>query len=120
MTQKLNRIDIIIAPGKFEDLRDALQEIGVGGMTVSKVLGSGMRKGRKEYYRGQVVQTNLLHELKVEVVVGADDAENVIRAAKKALHTGEAGDGKIFVYDVANVIRISNGAEGLEALQYQK
>jgi nitrogen regulatory protein P-II 1 len=120
MTQKLSRVDIIIAPGKFEDLRDALQGIGIGGMTVSKVLGSGMRRGHKEYYRGQVVYTNLLQKLKVEVVVSADDAENVIRAAKKALHTGEAGDGKIFVYDVANVIRISNGAEGVDALQYHK
>jgi len=120
MTQKLNRIDIIISPGKFEDLRDALSEIGVEGMTVSKVLGSGMKKGHKEYYRGQVMHTNLLHKLKVEVVIGTDETENVIRAAKKALHTGEAGDGKIFIYDVANVIRISNDAEGLDALRYRK
>lgn len=120
MTQKLKRFDIIIAPGKFEDLRDALREIGVGGMTVTKVTGCGMQRGRIEYYRGEVAFTNLLHKLKVEVVVSADEEENVIRAAKKALYTGQSGDGKIFVYDVANVIRISNGAEGLDALQYDK
>ncbi|MBP1744232.1 MAG: nitrogen regulatory [Firmicutes bacterium] len=119
MSDKIKKIDIIISPGKFEDLRESLHEIGITGMTVSKVLGCGMQKGRMEYYRGNTVHTNLLHKLKVVIVVCETDMDAVIRTARKVLCTGEAGDGKIFVYDVANVIRISNGAEGIDALRYK-
>ena len=118
MDDKIKKIDIIISQGKFEDLREGLHEIGITGMTVSKVLGSGMKKGHKEYYRGNIMHTNLLQKLNVTIIVCEPDLDIVIQTAIKVLRTGEAGDGKIFVYDVANVIRISNGAEGKDALQY--
>lgn len=118
MSDKIKRIDVIISQLKFEDLREALYEIGITGMTVTKVLGSGMQKGRMEYLRGNITHTSLLHKLKVEIVVRDTDMDAVIGTIKKVLHTGESGDGKIFVYDVENVIRISNGAEGINALKY--
>lgn len=87
-------------------------------MTVSNVLGCGMQKGHKEYYRGTTVDINLLPKIKVEIVVCDVPVESVVETAKKVLHTGKIGDGKIFVYDVQNVIRISSGDEGRAALQY--
>jgi nitrogen regulatory protein P-II 1 len=120
MSGKMAKIDIILNPSKFEDLKDALNEIGITGMTVSNVLGCGMQKGHKEYYRGIAVDINLLQKVKVEIVVCEVPVETVVETAKKVLHTGKIGDGKIFVYDVANVIRISNGDEGRDALQYNK
>lgn len=120
MNEKMTKIDIILNPSKFEDLKDALNEIGITGMTVSNVLGCGMQKGHKEYYRGTAVDINLLQKIKVEIVVCEIPVNTVVETAKKVLHTGNIGDGKIFIYDVANVIRISNGAEGRDALQYNK
>ncbi|WP_411682751.1 P-II family nitrogen regulator [Clostridium thailandense] len=120
MGEKLTKIDIITSPSKFEELKDALGEIGIAGMTVSNVLGCGMQMGHKEYYRGTAVDINLLQKIKIEIVVCEVPVEMVVETAKKILHTGKSGDGKIFIYDVANVIRISNGAEGREALQYKK
>jgi nitrogen regulatory protein P-II 1 len=120
MGDKLTKIDIIVSPGKFEDLRDALNKIGITGMTVSNVLGCGMQKGHKEYYRGTALDINLLQKVKVEIVVCEVPVETVVETAKKVLHTGEMGDGKIFIYDVVNVIRISNGSEGRDALQYKE
>ncbi|MBV7272734.1 P-II family nitrogen regulator [Clostridium sp. PL3] len=120
MGEKLTKIDIITSPSKFEELKDALGEIGIAGMTVSNVLGCGMQMGHKEYYRGTAVDINLLQKIKIEIVVCEVPVETVVETAKKILHTGKSGDGKIFIYDVANVIRISNGAEGREALQYKK
>jgi nitrogen regulatory protein P-II 1 len=119
MNEKITKIDIIAPPGKFEDLKDALNKIGITGMTVSNVLGCGVQKGHKEYYRGTAVDINLLQKIKVEVVVCEVPVETVVNTAKKVLYTGKMGDGKIFIYDVANVIRISNGAEGRDALQYE-
>ncbi|MGE5627842.1 MAG: P-II family nitrogen regulator [Solirubrobacterales bacterium] len=115
---KLTKVDIITSPSKFEELKDALGEIGITGMTVSNVLGCGMQKGHKEIYRGKVVDINLLQKIKVEIVVFEVPVEAVVETAKKVLQTGNMGDGKIFIYDVQNVIRISNGAEGRDALQY--
>ncbi len=120
MDKKLTKIDIITSPSKFEDLKDELSKIGIEGMTVSNVLGCGVQKGHKEFYRGRTVDINLLQKVKVEIVVCEVPVETVVETAKKVLHTGNLGDGKIFIYDVANVIRISNGAEGLEALQYNE
>lgn len=116
--KKLTKIDIIICPSKFEELKDALGEIGIAGMTVSNVLGCGMQKGHKEIYRGKVVDINLLQKVKIEIVVCEVPVETVVETAKKVLQTGQMGDGKIFIYDVENIIRISNGAEGRNALQY--
>ncbi|MBV7274825.1 P-II family nitrogen regulator [Clostridium thailandense] len=120
MSGKLTKIDIITSPSKFEELKDALSEIGIAGMTVSNVLGCGMQKGHKEFYRGKAVDINLLQKVKVEIVVCEIPVETVVETAKKILYTGQMGDGKIFIYDVANVIRISNGTEGKDALQYNK
>lgn len=120
MADKLTKIDIITSQGKFEELKKALGDIGIAGMTVTNVLGCGMQKGHKEYYRGLTMDINLLPKIKVEVVVSEIPVETVVETAKKILHTGEMGDGKIFVYDVQNVIRISTGDEGKAALQYKK
>lgn len=120
MNEKLTKIDIITSPSKFEELKDALNEIGITGMTVSNVLGCGMQKGHKEFYRGKTVDINLLQKVKVEIVVCEVPVNTVVETAKKVLQSGQIGDGKIFIYDVANVIRISNGAEGRDALQYNK
>lgn len=120
MDKKLTKIDIITSPSKFEDLKEELSKIGISGMTVSNVLGCGMQKGHKEFYRGRTVDINLLQKIKIEIVVCEVPVETVVETAKKVLHTGNFGDGKIFIYDVANVIRISNGAEGRDALQYNE
>lgn len=120
MAEKLSKIDIIVSPGKLEDLKDALNGIGVTGMTVSNVLGCGMQKGHKEYYRGRTVEVNLLQKVKFEIVVCDIPVKKVVDVAKKVLHTGQIGDGKIFVYDVENVIRVSTGDEGQAALQYRE
>ncbi|MBL4931266.1 P-II family nitrogen regulator [Clostridium paridis] len=120
MDKKLMKVDIITRANKFDELKDALNHIGVTGMTVSNVLGCGMQKGYKEYYRGVAVEVNLLPKIKVEIVVSEIPVEVVVDAAKKVLGTGEIGDGKIFIYELANVIRIRTGEEGWDALQDSK
>lgn len=120
MEDKFSRIDIITSASKFEELKEALNAIGISGMTVSNVLGCGIQKGHKEFYRGLALDINLLPKIKVEVVVCNIPTELVVETAKKVLHTGKMGDGKIFVYDVKNIIRISNGSEGRDALLYDK
>jgi Nitrogen regulatory protein PII len=117
MDKKIFKVEIITRPSKFEELKDALNQIGITGMTVTNVLGCGMQKGYKEYYRGVAVDINLLHKVKVEVVVSEVPVDLVVDTAKKILKTGNIGDGKIFVYDVSNVIRVRTGEEGWDALQ---
>ena len=107
MGNKLSKVDIICSQGKFEELKDALNQIGITGMTVSNVLGCGTQKGHKEFYRGTTVDINLLPKVKVEIIVCEVPVDKVIDTAKKVLHTGKIGDGKIFVYDVENVVRIN-------------
>lgn len=118
MNRPITKVDIITAPHKLDELIDALNEIGVTGLTVSEVSGCGIQKGHKEYYRGNEVNIKLLPKMKVEIVISDVPLETLIETTKKILHTGNMGDGKIFVYDVSNVIRISNGDEGHDALQY--
>ena len=117
MGDKISKIEIITRANKFEELKRALNEIGVTGMTVSNVLGCGMQKGFPEYYRGVPLEINLVPKIKVETVICEVPVELVIETAKKILNTGQIGDGKIFVYDVANVVRIRTGEEGRAALQ---
>ena len=117
MSKKISKIDIITRTNKFEELKQALNEIGITGMTVSNVMGCGAQKGSIHYYRGLPLEINLLHKIRVEIVVSEVPVELVVETAKKVLRTGEIGDGKIFVYDVANVIRIRTGEEGWDALQ---
>jgi len=118
--EKFSKIDIITSPSKFEELKEALNTIGISGMTVCNVLGCGIQKGHKEFYRGLALDINLLPKLKVEIIVCDIPVDLVVETAKKVLHTGKMGDGKIFVYDVKNIIRISNAAEGRSALTYTK
>lgn len=103
---KISRISIVCKQNKFEDLQAALNEIGVKGITVTQVLGCGTQKGNAEYYRGVPMDFTLLPKIKVEVIVSAVPVGKVIGAAKDALYTGHIGDGKIFVYDVEDVIKI--------------
>jgi Amt family ammonium transporter len=114
---KMTKIDIITKQSKFEALKEALNEIGVSGMTVTQVLGCGMQKGKTEYYRGVEKEINLLPKVQVEVVVAKVPVRTVIETARKTLYTGNIGDGKIFVYDVENVVKVRTGEEGYDALQ---
>jgi len=114
---KITKIDIIIKQNKFEALKNAMNEIGVTGMTVTQVLGCGMQKGKTEYYRGVETEVNLLPKVQVEIVVAKVPVRTVIETAKAVLYTGHIGDGKIFVYDVENVVKVRTGEEGYDALQ---
>jgi len=111
------KVVIVSRQSKFNELKQALNEIGVMGMTLTQVMGCGMQKGQKEYYRGVPVAVTLLPKMQVETVVSKVPVQDVIEAAKKALYTGHIGDGKIFVYTVDNVIKVRTGEEGYDALQ---
>jgi Amt family ammonium transporter len=114
---KLTKVDIITNQSKFEALKEAMNGIGVTGMTVTQVLGCGMQKGKTEYYRGVEMSISLLPKVEVEIVVSKVPVRTVIDTARKALYTGHIGDGKIFVYDVENVVKVRTGEEGYDALQ---
>jgi Amt family ammonium transporter len=114
---KLSKVAIVCKQSKFEELKEALNAIGVSGITVTQVLGCGTQKGKAEYYRGVPVEFTLLPKIKVEVIVSAVPVAKVVAAAKEALYTGHIGDGKIFVYDVAEVIKVRTGETGFDALQ---
>ncbi len=114
---KLTKVSIIAKQSKFEELKEALNDIGVMGITVTQVLGCGVQKGSAEYYRGVPLEFNLLPKIKVEVVVSKVPVSDVIDASKKALYTGHIGDGKIFVYNVENAVKVRTGEQGFDALQ---
>ena len=114
---KMTKIDIICKLERFESLKNALNNIGVMGITVSNVMGCGVQKGASKFYRGVEIEAKVLPKVKVEVVVSKVPAEQVIDAARKALYTGNIGDGKIFVYDVENVVKVRTGETGYDALQ---
>ena len=115
--KKISKIDIITRPELFDTLKEELNKIGITGMTVSHVLGCGMQKGYKEYYRGAEVEINLRPKIKVEVVVSLVPVEKVVETAMKVLRTGKIGDGKIFVSQLTSVYKIRTGEEGFAALQ---
>jgi nitrogen regulatory protein P-II 1 len=110
--RKITKIEIITRPEKLEELKDALAEIAVTGMTVTQVYGCGLQKGYKEVYRGKEVTINLLPKVKVEIAVCEVPVEKVIDTAKRVCQTGNVGDGKIFVYPLENAVRIRTGEEG--------
>lgn len=112
----MKMITAIIKPFKLDDVREALSEIGVQGITVTEVKGFGRQKGHTELYRGAEYVVDFLPKVKVEVAVGADIAEKVIEAIRSAANTGKIGDGKIFVATVEQVVRIRTGETGTEAL----
>ena len=114
---KFTKVEIICKESRLENLKNAMISIGITGMTVSHVLGCGIQKGKPEYYRGVPVETNLLPKVQVEIVVSKVPVRTVIETAKKMLYTGHIGDGKIFVYDVENVVKVRTGEEGYDALQ---
>ena len=113
---KITKVDIIMKQSKFESLKNALNKIGITGMTVTQVLGCGLQKGKPEYYRGVPVDISLLPKVQVELVVATVPVRDVIETAKQVLYTGHIGDGKIFVYDVENVVKVRTGEEGLDAM----
>ena len=113
----MHKISIICRLSKFDELKKALNELGVTGMTMTQVMGCGIQKGSTERYRGAIVDSTLLPKVKVEVIVSKIPVEKVIAAAKKALYTGHIGDGKIFVYNVAKVVKVRTGEEDFAALQ---
>ncbi|MBQ7677534.1 MAG: ammonium transporter, partial [Lachnospiraceae bacterium] len=114
---KMTKIEILCRERNLERLKNALVSIGITGMTVSHVMGCGKQKGAPEYYRGVEVEAALLPKIRIDVVVCAVPVRKVIEVAKKVLYTGHIGDGKIFVYNVENVIKIRTGEEGYDALQ---
>ncbi len=114
---KLTKVEIITRQSKFEALKQAMNAIGVTGMTVTNVLGCGVQKGATEYYRGVPMEMNLLPKVQVEIVVSKVPVQTVIDEARKALYTGNIGDGKIFVYDVENAVKVRTGESGYDALQ---
>ena len=116
-TPKFTKIEIVCKEAKFDALKNAMSKLGITGMTVSHVMGCGQQKGKPEYYRGVPVETNLLPKVQVDIVVSKIPVRSVIETAKKVLYTGHIGDGKIFVYDVENVVKVRTGEEGYDALQ---
>ena len=115
--KKITKVEILIKQERFEKLKKAMNEIGVTGMTVTQVLGCGTQKGAPEYYRGVPVEMQLLPKIQVEMVISKVPTMDVINAARQALYTGHIGDGKIFVYDVEDVVKVRTGESGYDALQ---
>ena len=112
----MTKIEAIIRPGKLDDVKDALDEIGIKGITVISVMGAGKQRGRTQYYRGQEYAVNLLDKTKIETVVADSVVEEVVKAITTAAFTGEIGDGKIFLTKVDDAIRIRTGERGDIAL----
>jgi Amt family ammonium transporter len=114
---KITKIDILLKQSRLEALKEEMDKLGITGMTVSQVLGCGAQKGKPEYYRGVAVESNLLPKMKVEIIVCKVPVKAVVDAAVKALYTGHIGDGKIFIYDVEDVVKVRTGETGYDAMQ---
>jgi nitrogen regulatory protein P-II 1 len=112
----MKKIEAIIQPFKLEEVKEALKNIGIDGMTISEVRGHGRQKGHKEVYRGQEYNVDLLPKVRFDLVVANERLEEVVDAITAAARTGKIGDGKIFVYEVAEAIRIRNGDRGDSAV----
>jgi nitrogen regulatory protein P-II 1 len=112
----MKKIEAIIQPFKLDEVKEALKSIGVDGMTITEVRGHGRQKGHKEVYRGQEYNVDLLPKMKVELVVADSRLEEILHTLAGAARTGKIGDGKIFVYDVAQAVRIRNDDRGEAAL----
>ena len=112
----MKKVEVILQPFKLDEVKEALLGVGIDGMTVSEVRGHGRQKGHKEVYRGQEYQLDLLPKTKLEIVVAEAKLQEVIKAVTTAARTGKIGDGKIFVYDVVEAIRIRNDDRGEAAV----
>ncbi|EBD1420595.1 P-II family nitrogen regulator [Listeria monocytogenes] len=113
----LTKIEIITRPNRFHLFQKELAKIGVSGLTVTKALGTGLEKGFIELYRGTKKESNIHERMKIEIVVSTVPVEDVLRVVKETLRTGEPGDGKVFIYQLAEVVKISTGETGIDALQ---
>ncbi len=112
----MKKIEAVIKPFKLDDVKDALNEIGIQGMTLSEVKGYGRQKGHKEIYRGAEYVVDFIPKLKIEIVVAAEQVEEVVNCIQQAVNTGKIGDGKIFVLPVEEALRVRTGERGKEAL----
>jgi len=115
----ISKVVAVFRPERFSVFKEALKQLGIVGMTVTNVEGCGLQGGRIEHYRGTEIEIDLLPKTKVEIVIPTEKVPEVIQVAKKVLKTGKMGDGKLFVYDVKQVVRISNESEGLDALDIE-
>jgi nitrogen regulatory protein P-II 1 len=112
----MKKVEAIIQPFKLDDVKAAMQSLGIEGMTITEVRGHGRQKGHKETYRGQEYNVDLLPKVKLELVIASDRCDEVVMTLSAAARTGKIGDGKIFLYDVAEAVRIRNGDRGDVAL----
>ncbi|MFO7714669.1 P-II family nitrogen regulator [Desulfosarcina sp.] len=112
----MKKIEAIIKPFKLDDVKEALNEIGIQGMTISEVKGYGRQKGHKEIYRGAEYVVDFIPKIKIEIIVDTERAAQVVDAIQKAANTGKIGDGKIFVFSVEEVIRVRTGEKGIDAI----
>lgn len=108
----MTKIECILRPGKLENVKEAINEFGLHGMTVTQVIGCGLQKGRTEVYRGTEYSINLLPKIKLEMVIPDKDVEAVVKLITENARTGEVGDGKIFTYKIDNAVRIRTGETG--------
>jgi nitrogen regulatory protein P-II 1 len=112
----MKKIDAIIKPFKLDDVKEALNEIGIQGMTITEVKGYGRQKGHKEIYRGAEYIVDFIPKIKIEIVVEAQRADEVVEKIREAANTGKIGDGKIFVYSIEEVLRVRTGETGKDAI----
>jgi nitrogen regulatory protein P-II 1 len=112
----MKKIEAIVKPFKLDDVKKALNEIGIQGMTISEVKGYGRQKGHKEIYRGAEYVVDFIPKVKIEIIVESERADQVVEAIEKAANTGKIGDGKIFVFSVEEVIRVRTGEKGKDAI----
>ncbi|MGA6925381.1 MAG: P-II family nitrogen regulator [Desulfosarcina sp.] len=112
----MKKIEAIVKPFKLDDVKEALNEIGIQGMTISEVKGYGRQKGHKEIYRGAEYVVDFIPKVKIEIIVETERANQVVEAIQKAANTGKIGDGKIFVFSVEEVIRVRTGERGKDAI----
>jgi nitrogen regulatory protein PII len=112
----MKKIEAIVKPFKLDDVKEALNEIGIQGMTISEVKGYGRQKGHKEIYRGAEYVVDFIPKVKIEIIVDSDRADQVVEAIQKAANTGKIGDGKIFIFSIEEVIRVRTGERGKDAI----
>lgn len=112
----MNKIEAIIRPHKLEDIRSALEDVGITGMTVSEVRGFGRQKGHHELYRGREYAVSFQPKIKIEVAVKSELTEKVVDVIRQSVNTGQVGDGKIFIYPIQDVVRIRTGERAEEAI----
>ena len=112
----MKKIEAVIKPFKLDDVKEALNEIGIQGMTISEVKGYGRQKGHKEIYRGAEYVVDFIPKIKIEIVVDSDQADQVVEKIREAANTGKIGDGKIFVFTIEQAVRVRTGETGVDAI----